>query len=833
MAKKKTSDQRPIVKDDPSRIIQSSMEEVMHNSMIPYAEHVILERAIPRVEDGLKPVQRRILFTMQELGTTPDKPHRKCARIVGDCLGKYHPHGDSSVYEALVRMAQDFSMRGPMVDGHGNFGSIDGDSAAAMRYTEARMTPLALQMLRDIDKDTVPFRLNFDDSLKEPDMLPARFPNLLVNGAGGIAVGLATNIPPHNLGEAIAAVDAMIDDPDITLDELMKIIPCPDFPTGGILLDTPEIRQAYATGKGKLTLRARVDIEDGIAGRKLLAISEVPYQVNKAAMLEKILKLSEEKKAALGCIYDIRDESDRTGMRAVVELKRDADPKKVLAYLYKYSDMQVTFGVNMVAIAEGKPKLMGLKEMLGYFIAHQKDVVTRRTKYELAQAKARAHILQGLMVAVNNLDEVIRLIRASRNPKEAKTALMARFELDDAQAQAILDMRLQRLTNLELLALKKEYEDLLKLIDRLEGILGSEKKLLGVIKKELGEIGTEFADERRTTLEHPDNCPVQPIVEEIVPEEAVVVYTAGGQLKRMLPAFYRKTPLDQSEDPSERPAWLFATETDQTLYFFTNLGNCYPVSVGALPEIKPAARGQLLTGVLVGLEDGEKPLWITCCKPAAMAAQPDYLFVTKQGMVKRTAAADYDVRSKKYATVNIKDGDELLSVAPAFTRDDLLMISRGGMSIRFPLDTVPTQGRVSAGVKAMQLDAHDEVLWSSQIGAQDQVILFSERGYGKRILSVDFEAQNRNGKGVKCIYFNKNGSNGRYVAGVYMTGEASDCTIVVQQKQSPETRIAKDEIVIQGKQDRGAPYVMALMEDVVTGILGEEIVTGEPGDEQE
>lgn len=453
---KKREPAKPIVKDDPSRIIQSSMEEVMHNSMIPYAEHVILERALPRVEDGLKPVQRRILYTMLELGTTPDKPHRKCARIVGDCLGKYHPHGDSSVYGALVRMAQDFVMRAPMVDGHGNFGSIDGDGAAAMRYTEARMTPLAMLMLRDIEKDTVPFRLNFDDSLREPDMLPARFPNLLVNGASGIAVGLATNIPPHNFREAVRATIAQIEQPDITLDELMKMIPGPDFPTGGILVDNEEIRKGYETGRAKLQVRARVHVEDGSAGRKLLVITEVPYEVNKAAMLEKILKLSEEKKAQLGGIYDIRDESDREGLRAVVELKKDVDPQKVLAYLYKYSDLQVTFGVNMVAIADGKPVLMGLKAMIGHFIRHQKNVVTRRTQYELKQAQARAHILQGLMIAVDNLDEVIRLIRSSKTPKEAKQKLMDAFALDDVQAQAILDMRLQRLTNLEVLALRKE-----------------------------------------------------------------------------------------------------------------------------------------------------------------------------------------------------------------------------------------------------------------------------------------------------------------------------------------------------------------------------------------
>ena len=472
MAKRKEPE-KPIVKDDPSRILDINMEDVMHNSMMPYAEHVILERALPRVEDGLKPVQRRILYTMMELGTTPDKPHRKCARIVGDCLGKYHPHGDSSVYGALVHMAQDFSMRCPMVDGHGNFGSIDGDGAAAMRYTEARMTPLAMEMLRDIEKDTVPFRLNFDDTLKEPDMLPARFPNLLVNGANGIAVGLATNIPTHNLGEAVRAVIAQMENPDITLDELMKILPGPDFPTGGVLLCNEEIRRGYETGKGKLTLRARVNIEDGPSGRKLLVITEIPYQINKAAMLEKIQKLSEDKKVALGGIYDIRDESDRTGMRAVIELKRDVDPLRTLSYLYKYSDLQVTFGVNMVAIVGGKPKQLSLKELIASYIDYQKQVVTRRTEYELKQAKARAHVLEGLMIALDNLDEVIALIRASKSPKEARIGLMERFALTEIQAQAILDMRLQRLTNLEVEALRKEYADILKLIARLEVILKS------------------------------------------------------------------------------------------------------------------------------------------------------------------------------------------------------------------------------------------------------------------------------------------------------------------------------------------------------------------------
>ncbi len=824
MAKKKTSDNRPIPKDDPSRILQTSVEDVMHQSMIPYAEHVILERALPRVEDGLKPVQRRILYTMMELGTTPDKPHRKCARIVGDCLGKYHPHGDSSVYDAMVRMAQDFSMRATMVDGHGNFGSIDGDSAAAMRYTEARMTPLAMLMLRDIEKDTVPFRLNFDDTLKEPDMLPARFPNLLVNGATGIAVGLATNIPPHNLGEAIRAVIAQIENPKITLDELMQILPGPDFPTGGILVDNEEIRKGYETGRSKLSVRARVEIEDGAAGRKLLVISEIPYTVNKAAMLEKILKLSEEKKAQLGCIYDIRDESDRNGMRAVIELKKDADPQKVLALLYKYSDLQVTFGVNMVAIAEGKPVQMGLKTMIGHFIRHQKDVVTRRTEYELKHARARAHILQGLMIAVDNLDEVIALIRGSKNPKEAKEKLMFRFDLSEIQAQAILDMRLQRLTNLELLALRKEYEDILKLIDRLEGILGSERKLMTVIRKELQEIADEYADERRTTIEKAAEAPAEVFKEVLAPEEAIVAYTRAGFLKRMRPDVYRKNPLpSREENEGDSAEFLFMSSTNETLLIFTDHGNCYPLAVSSLNECKPKDRGQLLTGVLAGLEDGEKALWISCLRLVDAGHMPDFLFITRQGMVKRTAAVDYDVRSKKFAAVTLKKGDALMAVIPAATRDDLLMLTRAGMCIRFALDTVPTQGRISAGVKCMQVDDADELMWVGQIADTEQMVLLTDRGYAKRLLSVDFEKQNRNGKGVKSFYFNKNGSNGRCLAGIVKV-EKGPCDLIISQAKSAPTRIPKDSILLQGKQDRGNPCVMAILDDVVTGVIALEPV---------
>ena len=816
---KRREPEKPIAKDDPSRILDINMEDVMHNSMMPYAEHVILERALPRVEDGLKPVQRRILYTMMELGTTPDKPHRKCARIVGDCLGKYHPHGDSSVYGALVHMAQDFSMRAPMVDGHGNFGSIDGDGAAAMRYTEARMTPLAMEMLRDIEKDTVPFRLNFDDTLKEPDMLPARFPNLLVNGANGIAVGLATNIPTHNLGESIRAVLAQMDNPEISLEELMQILPGPDFPTGGVLLNNDEIRRGYETGRGKLTLRARVHVEDGTNGKKLLVITEVPYQVNKAAMLEKIHKLSEEKKAALGGICDIRDESDRTGMRAVIELKRDTDPAKVLAYLYKYSDLQITFGVNMVAISGGKPVLLTLKQLIAGYIDYQKQVVTRRTEYELKQAKARAHILQGLMIALDNLDEVIALIRASKSPKGARIGLMERFELTDVQAQAILDMRLQRLTNLEVEALRKEYADILKLITRLEGILKSEKKLREVIRKEMEALAEQYADERRTALEAPEDVPVELPDSTPVPEDAVVVFTESGYLKRILPAQLKRTPLPTPEEnPGDSARFLMNTTTAETLYIFTSLGNCYPVNVGKLAECKPRDRGQLLAGVLAGLEDGEQALYMMTADSGKLKSMPDFLFVTRRGMIKRTAAADYDVRSRKYPALSLKKEDSLLDVRPADIDRDVLLITRGGMSIRFPLSGVPVQGRIAAGVRAMSVETGDEVCCFRQIAEGDEIILFSERGWAKRIPQLDFEPQNRSGKGVRCFAFNKNGSNGRMIAGVCVLPESTPCTLLVSQLRSPVTKLSKTEILLQNRSGRGMPYIMAILDDVVTSI---------------
>ena len=800
-------------------IIQMPLEDVMHMSMMPYAEHVILERALPRVEDGLKPVQRRILYTMMELGNTPDKPHRKCARIVGDCLGKYHPHGDSSVYDALVRMAQGFSLRATLVDGHGNFGSIDGDSAAAMRYTEARMAPLALQMLRDLDKDTVPFHLNFDDTLKEPEILPARFPNLLVNGASGIAVGLATNIPPHNLSEVIRAVDLRIDKPKATLDDFMQVLPAPDFPTGGVLLDTPEIRAAYQTGRGKLTLRARVHIEKGPLGRSLICITEVPYGVNKADMLSKILKLSDEKKAIFGCIHDIRDESDRTGLRAVVEIKKDYDPNKVLQKLYKYSDLQVTYGVNMVAIYQGKPVQMGLIAMLDAFIEHQKNVITRRSQYDLDQAKARDHIVEGLIHAVDVLDEVIKTIRASKNGKEARERLCAQFGLTEVQAQAILDLRLQRLTGLEILALREEAEQLHKRIAELEAILGSERKLLGVIKKELGEIGAQYGDERRTTILREEELPSveeEDDLETPVPEDAVVLYTRGGQLRRMAPRIFDK--LDLTTQESDMPRYLLRTQTDHTLLFFTDRGQCYPLAVSAINEsLRPKERGVALTGILQGIEADEKCVRILDIAPKAFESTPDLLFFTQNGLVKRSAATEYAVRRQRFAALALKDGDRVVDVALAQPHADVAIIARSGMSIRFALDTVPAQGRASGGVKGIALAIGDQVIRGCTLQNSEQMLVFSESGYAKRIPGAMLDPQGRGGKGVKCFGFNKNGSNGSYIAACVKLSGVRDFTVL--QAGGMLSPMNSESIACQSLADKGKTAVIALMDDVVTDII--------------
>ena len=792
-------------------IMQKTMESVMHASMMPYSEHVILDRALPRVEDGLKPVQRRILYTMHELSLTPDKPHRKCARIVGDCLGKYHPHGDSSVYGALARMAQDFALRETLVDGHGNFGSIDGDSPAAMRYTEARMTPLALEMLKDIDKETVDFHLNFDDTQNEPDLLPCSFPNILVNGADGIAVGLATNIPPHNLGETIDGVIALMEKPSITTQELMKYIPGPDFPTGGIMASGDELLQAYETGRGKVQLRAKVDIEKGANGRTLLVMSEMTYGKNKAALLERILKLSEEKKDLFSDIYDIRDESDRTGMRAVIELKRDCDPQRVLAALYKYSELQDTFGINMVCIADGKPMQLGLKQILDYYLKHRKNVVLRRTRYELDKAKARAHILEGLIIAVDNLDEVIALIRSSKTPKEAKERLMARFKLSDIQAQAILDMRLQRLTNLEILTLRQEYEQILKLIKKLEAILKSEKKLLEVIKQELLEVKSKYASPRRTKLiKEFDQIEIKPI--EHVAEETLVYVSRAGFIKRVSPRLFDKAVASgEAVDASEA---LFRCDTDTRLLFFTDKGNCYPLTADKLPEVRVKERGTPPGGLLAGLDKDEKLVSVLAIQPEAFEGM--LLFITEGGIVKRTEIKEYDINRSKFAAVTLKGKDKLKKVQRLNDEKNLLILTEKGMSIHFLMEEISVIGRTAAGVKGIGLSEDDKVFDVFPNNEEGEILLVSDKGFMKRVLLIDFDLQARGGKGVKCFNFQKNGSNGTKIVGALEVKEPYN--FEYEQKSGTVLWLYSDTVRIERRESKGTMYAMCVLDDTITNV---------------
>lgn len=790
-------------------ILLKSMDEVMHESMMPYAEHVILERALPRVEDGLKPVQRRILYTMMELGLSPDKPHRKSARIVGDCLGKYHPHGDSSVYDAMVRMAQPFNMGVTLVDGHGNFGSVDGDSAAAMRYTEARMTEPAMLLLKDIDKDTVDFTWNFDDTLKEPELLPGRFPNLLINGANGIAVGLATSIPPHNPVEAIDAVVAVLDNPRIKIAELMKILPAPDFPTGGFLLDSPEIAQSYETGRGKLTMRARTHFEEVKNGKTRIVVDEFPYQINKAACLSKILEITQEKKALFAAVSDIRDESDRMGTRAVIEIKKDGDPERILALLFKYSDLQCTFGANYVAIADGKPQQLNLKQIIEYYVRHQRAVVTRRTKTELEIAKKRCHILEGLMVAVNNLDRVIKLIRASKSPKEAREGLMKTFSLTEIQAQAILDLRLQKLTNLELLAIEKEYREVKKRIAELEAILASDQKLVHLIKKELLEVRKLFDGRRKTQIISADAEIEAPAAEPETVEEMVVAVCADLKIRKCV-----KRQFNLSQIRADKPERIIEVNSNESIRLFTNRGAMLNLKVSDIPETRPSARAANLVSI-VELEKGE-----TIVGAFGDVDEGSYLFCTAGGMVKRSKAADYRVRGKRTAALNLKDKDVLIGVYP-MPNMDILLVTEQGMCIRFASDSVPETGRAAAGVIGIKLEPKDRVMACMPVGDEGELIVLSDRGFGKRSFLFDYEQQGRNGKGVKTFDFRKNGSNGTRIA---FAGTVRDpFTLIVEQRHGTKTPINTEQIHIEPKASKGEMLLAVVLDDdVVSAYRGDE-----------
>lgn len=786
------------------KIIQRNMDEVMHQSMMPYAEHVILERALPRVEDGLKPVQRRILYTMLELSLSPDKPHRKSARIVGDCLGKYHPHGDTSVYDAMVRMAQPYNMCVPLVDGHGNFGSVDGDSAAAMRYTEARMTEAAMQLLRDIEKDTVSYSFNFDDTLKEPDLLPGRFPNLLVNGASGIAVGLATNIPPHNPVEAINAVVAVMENPRITLEELMKIIPAPDFPTGGFLLESSEVELAYRTGRGKIYMRAKTHFEEQKNGKTFIVITELPFQVNKANMLEKILAVSQEKKAMFSGIADIRDESDRTGMRAVIEVKKDGDPERILQYLFKYSDLQMTFGINMVAIAGGKPQQMNLKQIIAHYIRHQRDVVTRRTQFDLDAALRREHILAGLMIAVDNLDAVIALIRASKSPKEAREGLMKTFALSEVQAQAILDLRLQRLTNMELITIKREYAEVVKLIEDLRSILASEKKLLALIKKELLEIREQLAVSRRTTFIATEETPVDESEDFVIVEDVTVCVCEGLKIRKMPTKAFSLASI--SED---KPLFVLNTRSDQRIRLFTNLGAMLSIAVSELPETRATTRATNLAALL----PFEKNESIIALYPDD--EEGDYLFYLRDGNIKRTPSAEYRVRVKRTAAVALRDKDRLLAVEK-YEPKSILLITKLGMSIRFAADTVPAMGRVSGGVKCIKLEKNDEVIYSALVPDEGEVLTITDKGFGKRSPMFEYELQGRNGKGLKTFDLKKNGANGTCIAAVLHLTEPRTLTLI--QRHGARTPVNSSEARVEPRAGKGTMLVAVVLDDDVIGV---------------
>ena len=727
----------------------------MEESYIDYAMSVIVSRALPDVRDGLKPVQRRILYSMVELNNGPDKPHRKCARIVGDTMGKYHPHGDSSIYGALVNMAQEWSTRYMLVDGHGNFGSVDGDGAAAMRYTEARLSKISMELISDINKDTVDFVPNFDETEKEPSVLPARFPNLLVNGTTGIAVGMATNIPPHNLREIIGAVVKIIDnriqeDRETTIEELLEIVKGPDFPTGAEILGTRGIEEAYRTGRGKIRVRAVTNIEPMANGKNRIVVTELPYMVNKARLIEKIADLVKEKKVD-GITY-IGDESSREGMRINIELRKDVNPNVVLNHLYKHTQLQDTFGVIMLALANNEPKVMSLLEMLTHYLKHQEDVVTRRTKYELNKAEERAHILKGLLIALDNIDEVIKIIRGSRSTQAAKEGLIERFGLDDVQAQAIVDMRLRALTGLEREKLENEHKELMIKIDYLKTILADEKVLLGVIKEEIMVISDKYGDERRTSIGFDEE---DISMEDLIPRENVIVtMTRMGYIKRMTSDNFKsqnrggkgiKGMQTIEEDNIED---LFMTDTHQFMLFFTNKGRVYRLKAYEIPEASRTARGTAIINILQ-LQPGEK---VTACITLEDYAEEQYLFMaTKKGIVKKTSLKEYaNVRKTGLAAITLREDDELIEVKLTDKQKDVIISTKYGKCIRFDENDVRPTGRTSMGVIGMTLEGDDEVI-GMQLSCQGEYLLFvSENGYGKRTAVSEFKIQNRGGKGVKC-----------------------------------------------------------------------------------
>ena len=737
------------------QIHEVDLKKTMETSYIDYAMSVIASRALPDVRDGLKPVQRRVLYSMIELNNGPDKPHRKCARIVGDTMGKYHPHGDSSIYGALVNMAQEWSTRYPLVDGHGNFGSVDGDGAAAMRYTEARLSKISMAMLSDINKDTVDFMPNFDETEKEPTVLPSRYPNLLVNGTTGIAVGLATNIPPHNLREVIAAVVKIIDnqveeDRETEIDELLEIVKGPDFPTGGTILGHAGIDEAYRTGRGKIRVRAVSEIEPMNNGKNRIVVTELPYMVNKARLIEKIAELVRDKK--IDGITDLRDESSREGMRICIELRRDVNPNVVLNLLYKHTQLQDTFGVIMLALVGNQPKVLNLYELLNYYLLHQKDVVTRRTRYDLNKAEERAHIVQGLLIALDNIDEVIKIIRGSADVVTAKQQLMERFALSEAQANAIVEMRLRALTGLERNKLEEEYKSLIELITELKAILADEKKLLGVIKEEILAISDKYGDERRTSIGF-DEYDIS--MEDMIPvTNTVITFTKLGYIKRMNVDNFKsqhrggKGIKGMETIDEDYIVEMMLTTSHHYLMFFTNTGRVYRMKAYEIPECSRTARGTAIVNLLQ-LQPDEK---ITSMIALKEYSENQYLFMaTKNGIVKKTKITDYEnIRKTGLAAINLREDDRLIEVKLTDNNEDIILITKFGQCIRFHETDVRNTGRTSMGVIGMSLTDQDEVIAMQLASQGDSLMIVSEKGLGKCTLIDEFTPQNRGGKGVKC-----------------------------------------------------------------------------------
>ena len=761
--------------EENNRILPIEIADEMKKSYIDYAMSVIAGRALPDVRDGLKPVHRRILYSMSELNLTPDKPYRKSARIVGDVLGKYHPHGDTAVYYAMVRMAQDFATRAPLVDGHGNFGSVDGDAPAAMRYTEAKMTKLSLELLRDIDKETVDFVPNFDESLKEPSVLPARFPNLLVNGSNGIAVGMATSIPPHNLGEVIDATIHLIDNEECSVEDLIQFVKGPDFPTSAIIMGKENITEAYRTGRGKVKVRARAYIEELAKGKQQIVVTEIPYQVNKAKLVEKIAELVKDKKVE--GISDLRDESNRNGMRIVIELKRDANANIVLYKLYKHSQMEDTFSIKMLALVNGEPKVLNLKQVLYHYIQHQKDVVTRRTKFELNKAEARAHILEGLKIALDNLDEVIKLIRGSKTGAEAKEGLMNRFNLTDVQAQAILDMRLQRLTGLERDKIEAEYEELIKKINRLREILSNERLLMNVIKEELQIIKDNYADERRTEIRHAEGeIDMKDLIEN---EEVAITLTHFGYIKRMPIDTYKSqnrggrgiSALTTREEDFIKE--LITTHTHSKLLFFTNKGKVYRLNAYEIPEGKRQAKG---TAIVNLLQLGSDEKIATVISLDSDSNQEYLLLATKNGIVKKTKREEFkNINKSGLIAIGLREDDELIGVRATDGNEEVILVTKEGMSIRFDENDIRHMGRTAMGVKGISLNPNDQVVAMNLCSEGNELLVVSENGFGKRTSIDEYRAQIRAGKGIKTYNIaDKTGD----IVGAQMVSEDDDMMII-------------------------------------------------------